>query len=55
MPEVEETIQVAAQVPVALAEQLREKAKRNERSSAGEIRLALKAWVQAEEPEAEAA
>lgn len=40
-----ETVQVAAIVPVELAERIREIAQKNERSQAAEIRLALKAWI----------
>lgn len=42
-------VQVAAIVPFELAERVREIAQRNERSQAAEIRLALKAWVEATE------
>lgn len=43
---VEETTQVASIVPVKLAEQIRDLASKNERSTAAEIRVALKAWVE---------
>jgi hypothetical protein len=46
--EVTEAVQVAAMVPASLAKSLREKAQAAERSTAAEIRLALKAWVEAE-------
>lgn len=41
-----EVVQVAALVPKALAEQVRELAQQSERSAAAEIRLALKSWVE---------
>lgn len=40
-----ETVQVAAIVPEALADSIRDLARESERSTAAEIRLALKAWV----------
>lgn len=43
----EAVVQVAAMVPTSLAEQVRSLADRAERSTAAEIRLALKAWVDA--------
>ncbi len=42
-----ETVQVAAVVPRELAEQIRDLARTAERSTAAEIRLAIKAWVDA--------
>ena len=41
--------QVGAVVPIALAESMREIAKRNDRSVSAEVRLALRAWVDANE------
>jgi len=41
-----ETVQVAAIVPKDLADALRDLARKAERSTAAEIRLALKAWVE---------
>lgn len=41
------TVQVAAIVPAALAEELRGLAQKAERSQAAEVRLALRAWVDA--------
>jgi hypothetical protein len=49
------TVQVASVVPSELADALREKARRAERSIAAEIRLALKAWVVDDQPEDAAA
>jgi hypothetical protein len=46
-----ETVQVAAVVPVSLAADLRGVASANERSVAAEIRLALRAWVEAAKAE----
>lgn len=40
-----DTVQVAAVVPADLAEKLRAKAQESERSVAGEIRAALRAWT----------
>jgi hypothetical protein len=40
-----ETVQVAAVVPKDLADELRDLARASERSTAAEIRLAIKAWV----------
>lgn len=40
-----DTVQVAAVVPVDLAAELRDLARASERSTAAEIRLAIKAWV----------
>lgn len=50
----EAVVQVAAMVPTSLAEQVRDLADRAERSTAAEIRLALKAWVDAARLEDEA-
>lgn len=40
-----ETVQVAAVVPKDLADAIRDLARASERSTAAEIRLAIKAWV----------
>lgn len=40
-----ETVQVAAIVPKSLADEIREMARESERSTAAEIRLALKSWA----------
>jgi predicted transcriptional regulator len=45
MTRVVETVQVAAIVPKNLAADLRDLARASERSTAAEIRLAIKAWV----------
>lgn len=42
----EKTVQVAAIVPEGLADSIRDLARESERSTAAEIRLALKAWVE---------
>lgn len=44
-----ETVQVAAVVPKTLADAIRDLARESERSTAAEIRLALKAWVDGRE------
>lgn len=41
-----ETVQVGAIVPKEVADSLRDLASKSERSTAAEIRLALKAWVE---------
>lgn len=41
-----DTVQVAAVVPAELADAIRDLARDAERSTAAEIRLALKAWVE---------
>lgn len=43
------TVHVAAVVPIGLAKSMRELAKRNERTVSAEIRLALRAWVDADD------
>jgi hypothetical protein len=43
-----DTVQVAAVVSRELADELREKARLSERSTAAEIRVALRAWVDAD-------
>lgn len=45
MTTAEKTVQVAAVVPQQLADDLRDLARASERSTAAEIRLAIKAWV----------
>ncbi|MCA1572875.1 MAG: hypothetical protein LC798_21800 [Chloroflexi bacterium] len=50
MPGHAETVQVAALVPQELADKLRALARRSERSAAAELRLAIRAWVEAAEP-----
>lgn len=42
-----DTVQIAALVPADLAEQLRELARKSERSQAAELRLAVRAWIEA--------
>lgn len=44
---ISETTQIAAIVPVELADDLKRLAQQAERSQAAEIRLAVKAWVEA--------
>lgn len=39
------TVQVAAVVPKDLADEIRDMARASERSTAAEIRLAIRAWV----------
>lgn len=41
------TVQIATVVPADLADNLRELARRNERSQAAELRLAVRAWIEA--------
>jgi len=44
-----ETVQVATLVPGELADRLRRLARKGERSQAAELRLAVRAWVEAAE------
>lgn len=47
MADVAETTQIAARVPVEMVEQLNAIADRNDRSTSAELRLALKAHIEA--------
>jgi predicted transcriptional regulator len=49
MAAVTETTQIAARVPVDLVLKLNELAERNERSASAELRIALKAHIEADE------
>ena len=52
-PAAADTVQLTAVVPTTVADLLRDKARAAERSTAAEIRLALRAWV--DEPQKSAA
>ncbi len=46
MSQAEAVVQIAALVPADLAEELRDLARKAERSQAAELRLAVRAWVE---------
>jgi hypothetical protein len=51
MADTTETVQVAALVPATLAQSVKDMAQKSERSVGAEVRLALKAWVEADQGE----